>query len=339
MILNEHDKHAAQWLRNLIAAGHLPPGEVDERDIQELKADDLRSHKHVHLFAGIGGWPLALRFAGWPDDRPVWTGSCPCQPFSSAGKREGTGDERHLWPDMFRLIRECRPGVIFGEQVASAIGHGWLDGVFADLEGEGYACGAVVLGAHSVGAPHIRQRLYWVADARRPGDERELRHRQAHGAAGAVEGQAQQRERSGVDAGGCISALRLEHPQGDGRQQRRAEPDGRGVAGGCGVDGLGDTDGRGCEVLEEQHGDPTSTPANWGPCGQHAHGPCGHGYWRDSRIIACRDGKHRRIPIEPAFFPLVDGLSRGGVGLLRGAGNAIVPQVAAEFVRVYMEAL
>ena len=186
MILNEHDKHAAAWLRELIAAGHLPPGEVDERNIQELKADDLEGHKHVHLFAGIGGWPLALRLAGWPDDRPVWTGSCPCQPFSSAGKRKGVGDERHLWPEMFRLIRECRHPVIFGEQVASAIGHGWLDGVFADLEGEGYACGAVVLGAHSVGSLHIRQRLYWVADLYGERRERE---------------QVRLRERGSLDAG------------------------------------------------------------------------------------------------------------------------------------------
>ena len=95
----------------------------------------------------------------------MWTGSCPCQPFSAAGKGLGDQDPRHLWPEWYRLIRECRPDTVFGEQVAGAIGHGWLDRVSADLEAEGYAVGASVLGAHSVGAPHLRQRLYFVADA------------------------------------------------------------------------------------------------------------------------------------------------------------------------------
>ena len=116
---NENDPHAAQWLRNLIAAGHIAPGEVDERDIRDVVPADLAGFTQCHWFAGIGVWSLALRQAGWPDDRPVWTGSCPCQPFSAAGKGKGIKDARHLWPDWFGLIRECRPPVIFGEQVAS----------------------------------------------------------------------------------------------------------------------------------------------------------------------------------------------------------------------------
>jgi DNA (cytosine-5)-methyltransferase 1 len=161
---NEIDPYAAQWLRNLIAAGHLPDGEVDERSIAEVEPGDLRGFDECHFFAGIGGWPLALRMAGWTA-RNTWTGSAPCQPFSSAGQQRGADDERHLWPEFFRLIRECRPPAVFGEQVAAAIKHGWLDGVASDLEGEGYAVGAAVLGAHSVGAPHRRDRLYFVAHA------------------------------------------------------------------------------------------------------------------------------------------------------------------------------
>ena len=160
---NEIDPFAAQWLRNLINAGHIAQGYVDERSIEDVTPTDLAGYTQCHFFAGIGVWSRALRSAGWPDDRPVWTGSCPCQPFSVAGKQDGHTDPRHLWPAWFRLIRECRPAVIFGEQVEAAIRHGWLDLVQADLEGEGYACGATVLGAHSVGAPHIRQRLWFVA--------------------------------------------------------------------------------------------------------------------------------------------------------------------------------
>ena len=160
---NEFDPFAAKWLRELIKTGLIAPGEVDERSIKEVTPNDLKGFTQCHFFAGIGGWSYALRLAGWPDNRPVWTGSCPCQPFSAAGKGKGGADDRHLWPEWFRLIRESCPPVIFGEQVESAIRHGWLDLVSADVEGEGYSVGAAVLGAHSVGAPHIRQRLWFVA--------------------------------------------------------------------------------------------------------------------------------------------------------------------------------
>ena len=162
---NEFDADAAAWLRVLIARGLIAPGDVDTRSIVDVRPDDLRGYDQCHFFAGAGGWSLALRLAGWADTRPVWTGSCPCQPFSAAGKQRGSEDERHLWPAFFRLIRECRPGIVFGEQVAGAAGYAWFDHVAADMEGEGYAAAAADIGAHSVGAPHIRQRMYWVAHA------------------------------------------------------------------------------------------------------------------------------------------------------------------------------
>ncbi|WP_417629189.1 DNA cytosine methyltransferase [Paraburkholderia denitrificans] len=169
---NEHDPYAAQWLRNLIAARLIAPGDVDERDIRDVTPQELARYDQCHFFAGIGTWSYALRLAGWPDGRPVWTGSCPCQPFSAAGRGLGFADERHLWPAWFRLIAQCRPGVVFGEQVASRDGLEWLDLVHADLEGAGYAVGAVDLCAASVGAPHIRQRLWFVAHAARAAGER-----------------------------------------------------------------------------------------------------------------------------------------------------------------------
>src|SRR5690606_110758 len=131
---NENDAFAAEWLRRLIASGLIAPGEVDERSIEDVRPDDLRGFTQCHFFAGIGGWSYALRLAGWPDDRPVWTGSPPCQPFSSAGKKKGEADDRHLWPAWFRLIKAVRPGIIFGEQVASKLGREWLHRVRFDLE-------------------------------------------------------------------------------------------------------------------------------------------------------------------------------------------------------------
>jgi DNA (cytosine-5)-methyltransferase 1 len=148
---NEHDSYAAQWLRNLIAAGLIPAGDVDTRDIRDVRPDELVRYTQCHFFAGIGVWPYALRRAGWPDDRPIWSGSCPCQPFSTAGAKDGFDDERHLWPHWFWLIRERRPAVVVGEQVAGKDGLGWLDLVSADMEGEGYAFGAADLCAAGIG--------------------------------------------------------------------------------------------------------------------------------------------------------------------------------------------
>jgi len=160
---NEHDPKAAAWLRELIKQKQIPAGHVDERSITEIKPHELAQYTQCHFFAGIGGWSYALQLAGIPITQPVWTGSCPCQPFSTAGEQKGVFDERHLWPAFFNLIRECRPNHVFGEQVANAIGHGWLDGISADLEAEKYSCGAAVLGAACTAKPHLRQRLYWYA--------------------------------------------------------------------------------------------------------------------------------------------------------------------------------
>jgi DNA (cytosine-5)-methyltransferase 1 len=162
---NEIDPSCAQWIRNLISAGALPPGDVDERSIEDVSATDLVGYGQCHFFAGIGGWPLALLWASWPGDQEVWTGSCPCQPFSHSGKLLGFGDERHLWPEFQRLIKERKPARVFGEQVASKAGRKWFSFVRADLEALGYAVGGADLCAAGVGADHIRQRLFYVADA------------------------------------------------------------------------------------------------------------------------------------------------------------------------------
>jgi len=170
---NEHNAFAARWLRNLIAAGEIPAGIVDERSIEDVFPSDLRGFTQCHFFAGLGGWALALRLAGWSDDRPVWTGSCPCQPFSAAGKGTGLADERHLWPAWHHLIKECTPEAILGEQVAAAIGKDWLSLVHQDLDGIGYDLGAAVVPACSVGAPHKRDRLWLAAHPKRNKQRRE----------------------------------------------------------------------------------------------------------------------------------------------------------------------
>jgi DNA (cytosine-5)-methyltransferase 1 len=233
---NEHDPKAAAWLRELIKHGHIPAGIVDERSIEDIAPSELTQYIQCHFFAGIGGWSLSLRLAGWPEDRPVWTGSCPCQPFSTAGKGGGFDDERHLWPAFHHLISQCQPPVVFGEQVASKDGLAWLDLVRADLQASGYTVGAADLCAASVGAPHIRQRLWWVAD----GIQQGLEGHRRHGDHGNQSGRIGAHAAGSVAQGGNVDRLadttsREEHQELNGPSEAQG---GRGsdVSGGCGVD-------------------------------------------------------------------------------------------------------
>jgi len=160
---NENDKGAVEWLHNLMRRNLIPSGEIDERSIVDVQPADVRGYRHVHLFAGIGGWAYAASLARWPRETELWTASCPCQPFSSAGHKRGRNDPRHLWPHVARLVAANRPAYLVGEQTSSALGYAWFDEVAADLEASRYACRAVDIPALSVGAPHRRQRLWWVA--------------------------------------------------------------------------------------------------------------------------------------------------------------------------------
>lgn len=169
---NEINPYDVIWLKNLISSGEIPNGDVDDRSIENVRPKDLDGYTSCHFFAGIGGWPLALRIAGWPDDRPVWTGSCPCTRYSNAGKKDGRENEIHLWPTWYGLIAEQAPSVIFGEQVANAITYGWMDEVFHDLENKMYACASAVLRACAVNKDHERRRLFFVAQREKHDDYR-----------------------------------------------------------------------------------------------------------------------------------------------------------------------
>jgi len=322
---NDNDRFCAQWLRNLCEAGLIPAGDVDERDIRDVQPGDIAGYDQCHWFAGLGAWALALRLAGWPADRFVWTGSCPCQPFSVAGAQAGADDERHLWDAWFRLIRECRPDCVVGEQVPGAIGFGWLDRVCADMEASDYACGAVVLGAHSVGAPHIRQRLWWCAQ------------RLDHAAGARCDG-------AGFGA------------EDEARDEARM----RGPECGCATGGLADADRQPAE-LQFAAGGNAGSGAGEVPCGHGSTGGVadavsagwsarrpgagdgqaaggGASFWSDAVWLPCLDGKARRA--QPDIFPLAANGEWGSgsrVGILRAAGNCISPPLAAEFIRAVME--
>ena len=341
---NENDPFAVEWLKQLIVAGAIEPGDVDDRDIKDVKPHEIAHYTQCHFFAGIGVWSYSLRLAGWPRERPVWTGSCPCQPFSAAGKGVGFDDKRHLWPYWHWLISQLEPDTILGEQVASKDGLLWFDLVQADLEGSGYASGGLDLCAAGVGAPHIRQRLWFFAkrmadaDTDRFSETRErftttkddgsIRNSAVSGMADTIEPGLERFTRDGetsdepgsierterlCDAGGVGDALNQSREWDAGSVSRTQTPlNGTRVA------------EHGGQYIRSEHAS-SSVAARPGPV---------NGFWQHSDWLGCRDGKFR--PVEPGTFPLVDGAS-ARVGRLRGYGNAINAEAAKAFIEAVME--
>lgn len=212
---------------------------------------------HASLFSGIGGFDLAAEWAGWTNmfnceidgfcrkvlkyhfpnaqqyadirttDFTVWrgridvlTGGFPCQPFSLAGKRRGTEDDRYLWPEMLRAIREIRPEWVVGENVYGFVN--WSNGLVfdtmcADLENAGYQVGAFILPAAAVGAPHRRDRVWVVAHRSDAGSEA-MRERQD----GVFSGN-HAADPDGERCDECQSSGQSEHPQERNSQGGDAE--------------------------------------------------------------------------------------------------------------------
>lgn len=329
---NEFNRQKAAWLRHLIEEGVIAHGVVDERSITEVQPEDLHGFAQCHFFAGIGLWSLCLRRAGWPDDRPVWTGSCPCGPFSKAGLKKGFDDPRHLWPEWFRLISVGRPDVVFGEQSDEAID--WIDLVQANMEGLRYALGALVLPAAGFLGAHERHRFGFVADA---------------------DNAKWWADRAPWNDGHWPKTGRVQSygDVGDGRYGGR-------LAISCGAHGVGRGFGPGeggsagsgspCERAEGLRspgsglGEPNPARlsdaqlgiirrSGWRPEGgepeQSGH-PSGAGVdW-----LFCRDRKWR--PVESGTCPLVDA-DPARMGRLRGYGDAIDVETFTQLIAAYLE--
>lgn len=337
---NEIDDYAADWIENLIAAKLIPAGIVDRRSIEDVTPADLAGFDQCHFFAGIAGWSLALRIAGIPDNYPIWSGSCPCQPFSAAGAQDGFADERHLWPAFHWLISQRSPAIVVGEQVASKFADAWVDLVRADMEAMGAAFGAVAFPSASVGAPHVRDRTYWVAHTDSVRREQVGCYPEGNREPGAFE--AGNRSSNGSTNGGQprvdTGAMRL----ADSHRQRRDQTPIIELPGyaqryveSCGVTGRVEhtnsiTGRQGCTV--NRGGDSGSNARKDTGLGRSVldcrPGPT-NGFWSAADWLACRDGKWR--PVEPGTFPLADGVP-ARVGRLRAYGNAINPWQAARFL-------
>lgn len=362
---NEFDPYAAQWLRNLIAAGHIAPGEVDERSITDVQPDDLRGFTQCHFFAGIGIWSLAARLAGWPDDRPLWTGSCPCQPFSVAGKQKGFADERHLWPLWRDLIAVRRPPVIAGEQVAAA--SDWLRIVRSDLEALGYAVGCQAIQAASAGADHLRDRYWFVADQHSERWSERATHTRPEaredagpfdgstgvGLADAYDTRSQGRplsaERAGERATGQDGLAHTDQPcTSEGREQRSGEQCGSGGdQEACDSGNVADSTNQrsewGREARQWDNGSQNFGIDDRGGCRPASAGAITVG--QDFMSATAReadshgwvigaDGKSRRV--KPGICLLVNG-HPNRVAKLRAFGNAIDPRPAAQWIGAFLD--
>lgn len=334
---NEPDAFAAQWLRNLIAAGHIAPGIVDERPIQEIEAWELTGFTQCHFFAGIGVWSHALRRAGWADDRPIWTGSCPCQPFSNAGKKKGFSDERHLWPYWQNFIAERKPDVVIGEQVASALE--WIDLVSIDLEKSGYAFGASDLCAAGFDGAHIRQRNYFVGI-------HDTAKSRCNGAFAITKENSRDETRlRSSDAGRAISGVENRELSPSTRQREYGgenllDQDTNRLTGTGHASGMADVPRNGrreecADIGGQSRGDPAQglAPGSGSSSSdQRPHAPMLGRHPAD--WLFCRDGKWR--PVEPGTFPLVNETS-ARVGRLRAYGNALDAETATQFCYVVKE--
>ncbi len=328
---NEIDPKAAAWLRELIKQGHIAPGDVDERSIVDVKAKDISGYTQCHFFAGIGVWSHALRQAGWDDSKEVWTASCPCQPFSSAGQGKGVKDERHLFPVLSKLIEVRKPGIIFGEQVSGKAGLAWFDDVQNAMEEIGYATGSVTFPACSVGSPHLRQRQYWMAK-RLESDTPCLGWRGGSDGDTAGESRALQTQRLCASGGMGYTSVGRQWggKQQDGiRNQRtdRTTGDSNPLANNKGTERQQPNNTR---AGRDGLADSSSIQPTTG------HSCPTNGLWRDVDWLYCRDGKWR--PVEPGTFPLAHGATER-VGRLRGYGNAIVAEQAVIFIETAMEIL
>ena len=320
--------------------------------------------RHGSLFSGIGGFDLAAEWMGWENvfqceidpfcrrilgyywpnavcyedvrefDATVFRGSIdvlsggfPCQPFSTAGRRKGTTDDRYLWPEMYRIIGEVRPRWVVGENVPGLLA--WSKGlvfeqVLLDLEAEGYEAWAVILPVAGIGAPHRRDRIWFIAHAGREAGGRW--EDTADGSIDHGEG-AEQGQKTNVVGGLCAAGITADADGGKcktgvGVQDGERKP---AIADGCEVDvpnadGGGRSKGRGDKNEPENAEQDSGEFASWDVGGA----------WED-------------FPTQPPLCSRNDGFPGGLDGIsfsrwrkesIKGAGNAIVPQIALEIFKV-----
>lgn len=312
----------------------------------------------LDLFSGIGGFSLGLERAGmttvafceidpfcrrvlakhWPGV-PIFEdireldgdaighgvdlvcGGFPCQPWSLAGRRGGNEDDRHLWPEMRRVVGAVRPRWVIGENVPGLDDQRYmaLDGVLADLEALGYQALPLEIPACAVDAPHLRKRLWIVAHTPGAGRDAAGCSSEAVSESGAI-------ERSARCCDGDVADRDDARPQG---HRRNGE-----CAGECAAGQGGDE--RGAVECAEIVGWREGRPEHEVWSGRPASAEPGGSGWAAAEWIGGHDGKARRA--QPGLRLLADGVPER-VARLKALGNAVVPQVVERIGRAIMEAV
>ena len=332
----------------------------------------------IELFAGIGGFGLAGHWAGietvcqveiddwclkrlaknFPNatrhadiktfDGTPWkgvdivSGGFPCQPYSHAGKRKGNDDDRALWPEMLRVIREVQPAWVVGENVAGLIsmdGGRVFDGIISDLENAGYTTETFIIPACGVGAPHKRDRLWVIAHANGGNDGRS--HRRIIGQANGIPAINRQENRPawefvgatcGATAHSCRQPAGMEKPATSGQERQLAGDAQREVVR-CG-DGAANAErlGAGFDTITHTH----SRVNGQGQFQKRVHEPLKKFMHREAH--GAGDGSHWRehwLQVATRICRVDDGLPRrvDRGKRLKALGNAIVPQVAYQIFK------
>jgi hypothetical protein len=305
ILYTDIDPYCCEVLRARVADGGLLPGEVWERDIRTLTESELRPYTQVHLFCGIGGFPLGLAWAGWPrtaaEEFSIVTGGFPCQDISSAGRGAGlSGARSGLFWEMMRVVENRKPSWVFAENVGALSKRG-MDSVVGAMESRGYSVADPIrVGAWAFGAPHERERWFIVAVAH---------DRSARRGAGSGEQGDEGRAGIGRDQHGAgDQAIAMGHAGHEHESERTW--------------GAGRVRGERPSVGQLDSGAGDSTLTRGWVCG---YGPEQH-EWEAARVVesplACAvHGVSRRV----ASY-----LRREGV---RATGNAVVPQAIAAIAR------
>lgn len=307
---------------------------------------------HTVAFCEREAYPQAVLKKNWPEipiyddvrtiptDRlgriDIVTGGYPCQPFSVAGKQLGKEDDRHLWPEMARIIRQCNPTWVLAENVAGHITMG-LDEVLSDLEGQGYSARPFVIPACAIGAPHRRDRVWIIA-------HNDRQHRSAN------EREPNAKTDRRHKFGGICEDVPDTKSNGNSQQTRKINATGSNVSGRQtevwlksrrrGED-VADTSGNGLQGQWEDRGATGSV------------GLCGRA--RSDKVEDIREAT-KRGELEPCLGGSLDGVSawldgswedgiprvseseKGRAERLKGLGNAVVPQIVEQIGRAIIEA-